>query len=126
MLPLTFADYFCAQHKIPLEQYESAVFKLLLYRRAVPFTGFLVILNRDHFTADHDLIKAVAHLTRIRNFAVEVERFHDHPYNRGMLRWRFRMRISTTRLRGLVKATFLQAGVAPDGIPDIGGSRPSI
>jgi hypothetical protein len=83
------------------------------------------MMNRNHFTADHDFIKAVAHLTHIRNFAIEAERFHDHPYNRGILRWKFRMRISTTRLRGLVKSTFLNAGVAADGSSDNGGSRPS-
>ncbi len=123
--PTTFADYFCAQHQIPLEQYESEVFKRVLYRRVRPFVWFFVMVNRNHFTADHDLIKAVAHLTRLRAFAVEAERFRDHPYNRGILRWRFCMRISTTRLRTLIKTTFLEAGVLPEVIPD-GGSRPAV
>ncbi len=126
MPTLTFADYFCTQNNIPRDQYERTVFKLSLYRRAVPFTGLLLMMNRNHFTADHDFIKAVAHLAGIRNFAIEAERFHEHPYNRGVLRWKLRMRISTTRLRSLVKATFLATGVGPDGAPENRGSRPSV
>ncbi|MFA6287730.1 MAG: hypothetical protein WC661_10135 [Opitutaceae bacterium] len=125
MPPRTFADYFCAQHQIPLDQYESEVFKRVLYRRARFLVWLLTILNRNHFTADHDLIKAVAHLTRLRAFAVEAERFRDHPYNRGILRWTLCMRISTTRLRTLIKMTFLAAGVLPETAPD-GGSRPAV
>jgi len=121
----TFADHFCAQHQIPLEQYESEVFKRVLYRRARPFVWLFVLMDRNHFTADHDLIKAVAHLTRLRAFAVEAERFRDHPYNRGMLRWQLCMRISTARLRALIKKTFLAAGVPPETAPD-GGGRPAV
>ena len=122
----TFAEAFCSQHGIPPEKYGNAVFWRTLYWRAIPFIWLLPLLNIDHFTADRDLIKSVGLLKQLRGFSVEAERFHQHPCNRGMIRWRFCMRISSNRLRSLIKATFLKAGIKSEELTESGGSRPSI
>lgn len=49
-----------------------------------PFNSFSVMLNRDHFTAAHDLIKIGAHLRRIRNLDLKVKSFDNHPFNYGI------------------------------------------
>ena len=122
----TFAEAFCSQRGIPLEKYGDAVFWRTLYKRAIPFIWLLPLLHIDHFTADLDLIKSVGQLRQLRGFAFEAERFREHPCNRGSLRWRFCLRISTSRLRTLMKTTFEKAGVAPEELIATGGSRPSV
>ncbi len=122
----TFADCFCAQHGIGREHYGQAVFRHVLYRRARPFTRLLVLMNPDYFTPDHEIIRNVAPYTHLRDFASAVENFRTHPRNRGALRWRFSMRISTTRLRTLIKETFLRAGIGMTPEPAGGETRPAI
>ncbi|MBC8041183.1 MAG: hypothetical protein H7Y06_11620 [Opitutaceae bacterium] len=65
----------------------------------------LPTLRQNHFAADFDLIYGVERLTRMRDFAAEVERFNEHPANRGWLRRSMLMRASTSRLRALIRET---------------------
>lgn len=65
----------------------------------------LPILRHNHFAADFDLIYGVERLRRLREYAAEVERFNEHPANRGWLRRSMQMRVSTTRLRALIRET---------------------
>jgi hypothetical protein len=101
----TFAECFCAKHNIPPEKYLRAVFVRVLYRRTLPVRWLLQMLNPNYFAADFDLIHGVERLRRMRGFAVEVERFNEHPVNRGWLRRRLLLRVSTARLRALIRDT---------------------
>lgn len=101
----TFAECFCAQHGITSEQFARAVFRRALYRRALPVAWFLGFLMHDYFAADFDFIHGVERLRRLRDFASEAERFNEHPTNRGWLRRRLRLRISTHRLKRLIRET---------------------
>ncbi len=101
----TFAEIFCAQHGIPPEQFACTVFERTLYRRALPFVWLVRFLKPNHFAADFDLIYGVEHLRRLRDFIPEAERFNEHPGNRGWLRRRASLRISTNRLKQLIRAT---------------------
>ena len=101
----TFAEIFCALHGIPREQFAREIFKRALYRRAAPLVGLLRFLKPNYFAADFDLIYAVEHLRRLRDFNAEAERFNEHPANRGWLRRRACIRMSTNRLKQLIKAT---------------------
>ncbi len=101
----TFAESFCEQHGIPRHQYVRAIFKRGLYRRARPVAWLLPIFRRDYFAADLDLIYQIEHIRRLKDFNTEAERFHDHPSNRGWLRRRLLIRVSTSRLKNLIKAT---------------------
>jgi len=105
----TFADRFCAQHGIPREQYARAVFKRTLYRRALPIAWFLAIFRPDFFSADFYLIFQIEHIRRLKDFVAEAEQFHEDPANRGWLRHRLLVRVSTSRLKNLVKATLPSA-----------------
>ena len=101
----TFAESFCALHKIPPENFAQAVFRRSLYRRTLVFTVFLQFFRHDYFAADFDLIHGVEHLRKMREFNAEIDRFNQHPSNRGWLRRRLRLRVSTHRLRLLIKTT---------------------
>jgi len=101
----TFSERFCAQNGIEPEEFARMVFKRALYRRAWPFAGLLRFLSPNYFAADFDLIYGVAQLRRMREFMTEAERFNEHPANRGWLHRRLRLRVSTNRLKQLIKET---------------------
>jgi len=112
----TFADSFCAQHGVPREQYARAIFKRALYRRARLVAWLLPIFKREYFAADFDLIYQVEHIRRLRDFNTEAERFHEHSSNRGWLRRRFLIRVSTSRLKNLIKATLPPSSAIQDNM----------
>ena len=101
----TFGESFCARHDIPPEQFPGHVFKRSLYRRARPFVWLLRFLRPNYFAADFDLIYGVEHLRRLRDFTTEVERFNEHPANRGWLRRQLCIRISSNRLKQVIRET---------------------
>lgn len=81
------------------------VFKRALYPHARWFYALVCLVSPDHFVADIDLVRNVAKLTRLRDFNTEVREFIHHPANTGASRRTFNLRISTKRLRRLVKTT---------------------
>ncbi len=109
-----FADSFCEQHGVPREQYARAIFKRALYRRARLVAWLLPIFRREYFAADFDLIYQIERIRRLRDFNTEAERFHEHHSNRGWLRRRFLIRVSTSRLKNLIKATLPPSSAIQD------------
>lgn len=105
MSSLTFGECFCQKNNIPPEQFARAVMCRVLYRRTLAVRWLLPLLSRNYFSADFDLIYGVERLRRLRDFAAEAERFNEHPANRGWLRRTLRLRVSTTRLRSLIRET---------------------
>lgn len=101
----TFAECFCAKNNLTPDQYAREVFDRVIYRRVRWVKWLLPILRQNHFAADFDLIYGVERLRRLRDFAAEVERFNEHPANRGWLRRSMLMRASTSRLRALIRET---------------------
>lgn len=101
----TFAECFCAKNNLTREQYAREVFNRVIYRRVLWVKWLLPMLNRNHFAADFDLIYGVERLRRLREFSAEAERFNEHPANRGWLRRGMMMRVSTSRLRTLIRET---------------------
>lgn len=109
----TFAECFCAKHQLPRDQYAHEVFIRALHPGARRLRWFLRLLSRSYFAADYDLIYGVERLRRLRDFQEEAQRFHEHPANRGTLRRRFGMRVSTGRLRSLIRETLPRDGREP-------------
>jgi len=100
-----FADCFCAKNNIPREDYARAVFNRALYRRTHLVKWLLPLLHTNYFTADYDMIYAVESLSRRRDFTMEAHRFNEHPANRGWLRRTLCLRISTARLKDIIRET---------------------
>ncbi len=110
----TFEESFCEQHGLERERFARVVFKQVLYRRARAVAWLFAIFNGDYFAADYELINAVSQLSRLREFNHEAERFNYHPGNRGWFRRKLCIRISTNRLRQLIKATLPPSSVIPN------------
>lgn len=101
----TFAELYCAKHNLPREKYARAVFRKTLYRRTFVLGWLLPLVHPNYFAADFDLIYGVENLRRSRDFATEVDRFNEHPANHGLLRRSFCLRVSTSRLKALIRET---------------------
>lgn len=119
----TFGECFCAKHNIPRSEYARAVLARALYRRTRPFKWLLPLFTRDYFAADFDLIYGVEHLRRVRDFVPEAERFNEHPANRGWLRRTLCLRVSTARLKALIRETLPpKVAAGGSGQPEEGGT----
>jgi hypothetical protein len=101
----TFAECFCAKNNIPREEFARMVFNRALYPRTHLVKWLLPLFGRQYFAADFDLIYSVASLTRLRDFDIEVDRFNEHPGNHGWLRRTICLRVSTGRLKKLMRQT---------------------
>ncbi len=101
----TFAERFCTDHAMTREEMAREIFLRSLYPHARLLKMFLIFQNAIHFQADYDLIYAAMDLHRVRDFAVLASEFNVHPANRGTLRRKWRMRVSTHRLRRLLRET---------------------
>jgi hypothetical protein len=93
------------KHNIPPEEFARTIFNRALYRRALLVKWLLPLLHQGYFAADFDLIYGVERLRRLRDFTAEAERFNEHPANRGFLRRTLCLRVSTNRLRALMRET---------------------
>ncbi len=100
----SFEARFCREHGLSPDRYEKTVFKRALYPHARWLYALIRLVSPDHFVADLDLVRNVAKLTRLRDFNTEVQEFVHHPANTGAARRTFNLRVSTKRLRRLVKA----------------------
>jgi hypothetical protein len=79
-----------------------------LYPHARLVAPIIAFLWPEHFDADLDFVRSVARLRRYREFFFESEEFAHHPANRGFWRLAAHIRISSRRLRRIVRATLHQ------------------
>jgi hypothetical protein len=119
MIHPTFSECFCAKHNIPPEKFARAVFRLSLYRRTYFFRWLLPLISQNYFAADFDLVYGVERLRRMRDFVSEAEHYNEHPGNRGFLRRTLRLRVSTTRLKAIIRETLpRKAGDTTPALPE--------
>ncbi len=103
MIDNTFASLYCAQRKIEQGDYAKAVMSETLYPHAKVVAPLVRLLWPRHFAADHDFIEAVGKLRRFREVFNEAEDFAHHPDNVGFSRDTLNLRISSRRMRRLVR-----------------------
>ncbi len=119
----TFAEIYCGRHRVPPADFEIAVLLRVLPPHARLLAPLCQLFNRHHFAADIDLIRAVGRLNRLRYFSDEVADFKHHPASGGFWHNQMRVRVSTKRLRLLMKATIPRSEegshppMAPVGVP---------
>lgn len=101
----TFADLYCEQRCLTREQFVADVFRRTLYAHARLLAPILRVLRPQHFAADYEFINGVGLLRRFRDYALEAEEFAHHPDNRGILRVTLNLRISSRRMRRLLRTT---------------------
>lgn len=104
-MPEDFATRFCRQNQIPAISYRSALLARSLYPAARWLRPLLKLLNRDHLSADLELIDNLGHLTRGRDFHNEAHEFNHHPANRSFMRDSLRLRVLIRRIQDIFYAT---------------------
>ena len=105
MTEKTFAELYCAQHGLTPDKYERVVLNRALYPHARLLAPLVGYLWPQHFAADMDFVRSVSRLRRFREFFYESEEFAHHPANRGFWRLTANFRISSRKLRRMVRST---------------------
>jgi hypothetical protein len=111
-MPEDFATRFCRRNQIPVSSYRSALLARSLYPAARWLRPLLAVLNRDHYSADLELVDNLGHLTRGRDFLNEAHEFNHHPANRSFLRASLRLRVSVRRIQDIFYDT-METGPKP-------------
>jgi hypothetical protein len=68
----------------------------------------ITLFKRYHFAADYDFVNSIGQLTRYRDFDLYLEGFSRHPKHYGFLRRVLRLRVSSHRLRVIVRETMVR------------------
>lgn len=100
-----FATRFCRQNQIPATSYRAVLLRRSLYPAARWLRPLLKLVDRDHFSADLELIDNLGTLTRGREFLAEAHEFNHHPANRSFLRATLRLRVSIGRIQDIFHDT---------------------
>jgi hypothetical protein len=98
----TFSELFCERHHLPPDRYARAMFWRCLHRRTWIFVPFLRLVDREYFSPDYDLIRAVGRMTTAGELANELPDFYSHPHNQIFARRRLGLRVSVGRLSRVV------------------------
>lgn len=107
----SFAERFCARHGLSPGAYGEAVLRRALYPHARGVYCALACLSENYGRADRDFIHGVGMIRRLQDFSGEAADYMDHPANRGFLRRRLRLRVSSRRLRRLAEEAFSMEAV---------------
>lgn len=96
-------ELYCSQHQIDPKDFPKVVFRQALYPHTRPFVTLIAVFQRYHFAADHAFIDSISRIKRYQNFRSCAEELARHPLNRGFLRHGLRLRLSSNRLRTIIK-----------------------
>ncbi len=80
------------------------VLQLSLHRRARLLRPLLVAMQHDYFAPDRELVLALADVTRMAQVEAEIREYVTDHRNANWLRGRAKLRISTRRVRSLVRS----------------------
>ena len=105
----TFAELFCQKRKLPVEQYDKAMLRCCLYRRALILKPLLTLVSPRYFDPDAGLISKVGSLTEVDALHNEIVAFKNHPANRRLLRRFLCLRISAGRIKSVFDPLMRQA-----------------
>ncbi len=119
MKSVRFIDLYCQQQGIDAAEFGAHIFERALYPQARPLTEVLGLVRRDYFQADRFFIDDVARLQRYEDFhAIGVE-FSQHHSNGWFLRRVLHLRVSTERMRRIVREVFKGSVMEPESMESI-------
>lgn len=95
---------YCHKYSIKPQQFSREVFERTVYSHARWPVKFFGTLSPSYLQADYDFIDSVGRIRRFSEYDQAVREYFDHPMNRSNpLRHNFLFRISTVKMRRLVK-----------------------
>lgn len=119
MKSVRFIDLYCQQQGIDAAEFGTHIFERALYPQARPLVGVLRLTRRDYFQADRFFIDDVSRLQRYEDFhAIGVE-YSQHHSNGWFVRRVLRLRVSTERMRRIVREVFKGSVMEPETIDSI-------
>ena len=126
---MTFAEIYCEREGLTPGELPVVLFRRTLYPHARLMAALLRRFNPRHFLADYEFIEDVGHLRNLGDFSLALGSYIEHPSNWGLLRRRFRIRVSARRMLRIVRMVFAP-GVVPRPSPSRNtlepfGARPS-
>lgn len=101
-----FRQVYCTQNAITEAEYAEHLLHRVLppHARIFRAISLFTLQNRNHFRADFDFINDVGCLRNYRDYNQSVDEFVVHPWNkRTLLRGLLRLRVSTSRVRQIVR-----------------------
>lgn len=127
----TFAEIYCERESLTSSELHTVLFLRTLYPRARLIAWLVRWLNPRHFLADYEFIEDVGHLRSLQDFSLALGSYVEHPSNWGLLRRRFRIRVSARRMLLVVRTVFSPVGQVQrtlrsdwDTLEPFGGYRP--
>lgn len=104
MIRRTFAELYCEMHGLSIDDYARVILRRGLYLHARPLAPLLNLFSSEYFAADRDFVEDVGRLRHYHEFIGCGLDFSHHPENRGFMRSVLRLRVSTEKMRVLVKS----------------------
>ncbi|EIP96904.1 hypothetical protein OpiT1DRAFT_01331 [Opitutaceae bacterium TAV1] len=112
----TFAQAFCEQNGISSARFERAVLSRAFHPHARWLVPLLCFFQPGFCDADIDLVREAGRLRGVEDFDAEAKAFAYHPANTGFARRVLNARVSTRRLRHMIRDTL----PAPDAEGAVG------
>lgn len=101
----TFANHYCAQYRVPAENFDRAVLVRSLYLPARLLYPFISRIHPDFFDADLDLVRTVGRLRHPRQFHDACVDYRHHLAHTSLARRALRLRLSVRALYKLLAQT---------------------
>lgn len=124
MIRRTFAELYCERKGISIDDYSKEVLWAGLYLHARPLAVLINLVHRDYFAPDRDFVEDVGRLRHYHDFIGSGLDFSHHPENRGFLRSVLKVRVSTEKMRQLVKSHLREKETAHPDLADKGTLEP--
>jgi hypothetical protein len=110
MKPKSFAELYCMQQGIPATAFAQHLFRRALYPHARPLAWLVNLFSRTYFEPDRAFVEDVAKLTRYTDFFSVAMDYSQNSSNLLFLRRVLRLRVSTERMRQLVRPILKATG----------------
>src|SRR5207247_622760 len=118
-------EAYCTATGCPAAKFRARIFRRCLSSVTWLMTPLLGGINSDYFSADRDLIAQIGRAGNMERVREEVRDYFHDPRNRGWLRGRLKLRLSTSRLRAVAREYLPgednSAGASRPGFPHVGG-----
>lgn len=109
----TLEEKFCAKHGCTPEQFSRRVFWLCLHRHALPLAPIILLVNRDYFESDRELIADIRRAVKMNQVWEGIREFFLSPRHQGWLHKRANVRVSAHRLINLAREFLPSTGSPP-------------
>ncbi len=103
LIPNSVAERYCVLHGIPPEDFIPHIRRKVLHPHARFIVPVIVLFKSNYLVPDNDFIDDVGQITHYSEFSASVAEYFYHPANIGILRQRLLVRVSSERMRRLVK-----------------------